>query len=121
MNMPVGITLVAEFFVIAGSFQRFQNLVNNSSLTAGYKRPTAWVGILPLWPSRSEFVCRAADSFTASVQDVRINHCRVWGLRCRMRIAWRTWSRSLGFCVAVGKLTATMRAVLPWSIAGRWG
>lgn len=36
------------------------------------------VGILPLWPSRSQFVCRAADSSTASIQNVRINHCSVY-------------------------------------------
>jgi hypothetical protein len=67
MNMPVGITLVAEFFVIAGIFQLFQNLVNDFKCRWRPQKADHLVGILPLWPSGSQFICWAADFFTAAI------------------------------------------------------
>src|SRR5688500_18495135 len=70
MNMPVGITVVAELLMIDGMPQLFQTLVPDFKSHCRLQKADRLVGILPLWPSRSQFVCRAADSLTASVQDV---------------------------------------------------
>jgi len=61
MNMPVGITLVAEFFVIVGISQLVRNLVNGFKSHCRLQKADRMVGLLTIWPSRSQFVCRAAD------------------------------------------------------------
>jgi hypothetical protein len=74
MNMPVRITLPVKFFVTAAIFQLFQNLVTDFKPRWRLQKSDRLVGILPLWPPRTQFVYRAADSFTVSVQEMFVNH-----------------------------------------------